>query len=583
MVNNKIEVLDRGNSEDILVEKLEEADGITIYRIKVKYEYPVYPQRLSLSFAADGTDVFSVWSPTHTDERSIKPNWCPNISVSRACDGAPIQTALSHSGKNRLTVALSDPKTPLELKMGIRENDVRLVAMIDIFTLPVAKIDYYEADLRIDTRPVEFYDAIKEVRTWWNGYGYKNAKVPEAAKIPVYSTWYSFHQHFDSDAIIKECEASKEYGCETVILDDGWQTEDYSSGYAFCGDWEACAAKVGDIAELAERIHALDMKLILWFSVPYVGKNSKAWERFKECFLNDPQKGEWHCLDPRFPKVREYLIKLYSKAAKEWKLDGFKLDFIDSFTLTDYSISRIGCGRDVDSIEDAVEILLRDIMKSLKKINPDICIEFRQKYIGPLMQTYGNMLRVSDCPADSLKNRVGMVDLRLLSGATAVHSDMLEWNYTDTPENAATQFVNVLYAVPQISVISEKLKPEHKRVLNFYSNFWKEHKNILIGGEFKAFAPWANYSAVSAEKDGTIIYTAYESRVAEIGSPFEKLVLINGTGKNGLVLDYSSIESITGRNCIIYDCTGRERYTYNLVQEELRYIPVPNMGMAVIE
>ena len=41
MVNNKIEVLDRGNSEDILVEKLEEADGITIYRIKVKYEYPV--------------------------------------------------------------------------------------------------------------------------------------------------------------------------------------------------------------------------------------------------------------------------------------------------------------------------------------------------------------------------------------------------------------------------------------------------------------------------------------------------------------------------------------------------------------
>ena len=28
---------------------------------------------------------------------------------------------------------------------------------------------------------------------------------------------------------------------------------------------------------------------------------------------------------------------------------------------------------------------------------------------------------------------------------------------------------------------------------------------------------------------------------------------------------------------------GVERYTYNLVQEELRYIPVPNMGMAVIE
>ena len=57
MVNNKIEVLDKGNSEDILIEKLEEDDGITIYRIKVKYEHSVYPQRVSLSFAADGTDV----------------------------------------------------------------------------------------------------------------------------------------------------------------------------------------------------------------------------------------------------------------------------------------------------------------------------------------------------------------------------------------------------------------------------------------------------------------------------------------------------------------------------------------------
>lgn len=582
-MNHETEVNEKGNSEEIIIEKIEENDGIEIYKIKIKYKEAVHPEKVSLSFVADGTDIYSVWSPIHTDERSIKPNWRPNIAASRACDGAPVQTALSRSGINRLTAALSDPKTPLELKMGVRESDVNLVVMADIFTFPVAKLDFYEVDLRIDTRPVEYYEAIADVREWWNEYGYRNAKVPEAARVPVYSTWYSFHQHFDADSIVKECEASKEYGCETVILDDGWQTEDYSSGYAFCGDWEPCESKVGDIKELVERIHDIDMKLILWFSVPFVGKNSNAWEKFKDCFLNDPEVGEWHCLDPRFPKVREYLIKIYVKAAREWKLDGFKLDFIDSFKLTDYSLGRIGGGRDVDSLEDAVEILLRDIMKSLKKINPNICIEFRQNYIGPLMQTYGNMLRVSDCPADSIKNRVGMVDLRMLSGSTAVHSDMLEWNYADTSENVAAQLVNILYTVPQISVLTEKLSPEHKKVLSFFIAFWKEYRDILLNGKFKAFAPWANYSAVSAEKDGIIVYTAYEGRVAEIGTSFNKLVLVNGTQKNGLVLNYSRGESITGKSCVIYDCTGRERYKYNLVQEELRHIPVPIMGVAVIE
>ena len=38
-------------------------------------------------------------------------------------------------------------------------------------------------------------------------------------------------------------------------------------------------------------------------------------------------------LDPRYKKVREYLVGIYEKAVKEWKLDGLKLDFIDSFIL----------------------------------------------------------------------------------------------------------------------------------------------------------------------------------------------------------------------------------------------------------
>ncbi|MFP4199622.1 MAG: hypothetical protein ACLFSO_08540 [Halanaerobium sp.] len=36
--------------------------------------------------------------------------------------------------------------------------------------------------------------------------------------------------------IEKEAEQAKKFGCEAVIVDDGWQTEDSSRGYAYCGD-----------------------------------------------------------------------------------------------------------------------------------------------------------------------------------------------------------------------------------------------------------------------------------------------------------------------------------------------------------
>ena len=53
-------------------------------------------------------------------------------------------------------------------------------------------------------------------------------------------------------------------------------------------------------------------------------------------------------------------------------------------------------------------------------------IEFRQSYIGPAIRKYGNIFRAGDCPADILSNRIHTIDLRLTSGSTAVHSDMLD-------------------------------------------------------------------------------------------------------------------------------------------------------------
>lgn len=55
------------------------------------------------------------------------------------------------------------------------------------------------------------------------------------------------------------------------------------------------------------------------------------------------------------------------------------------------------------------------------------------------------MFRASDCPNSYLANRVKTTDLRLLSGNTAVHADMIMWHYGERVEIAAFQLLNVLF------------------------------------------------------------------------------------------------------------------------------------------
>ena len=63
-----------------------------------------------------------------------------------------------------------------------------------------------------------------------------------------------------------------------------------------------------------------------------------------------------------------------------------------------------------------------------------------------------------------MDDRVRTVDLRLLSGNTAVHSDMFMWHYDEPVETAALQFLNILFAVPQLSVCREDIPDDHREM-----------------------------------------------------------------------------------------------------------------------
>lgn len=90
-------------------------------------------------------------------------------------------------------------------------------------------------------------------------------------------------------------------------------------------------AEIPDFAQHVARVQAMGLKYLLWFSVPYIGKNTKAWERFHDKLLRYNESQQAGIFDLRYPEVREYLKAIYVKAVKDWNLDGLKLDFIDEF------------------------------------------------------------------------------------------------------------------------------------------------------------------------------------------------------------------------------------------------------------
>lgn len=561
----------------IWIDNEREENGIKHFTVHAKLSEKAVPEKFSVQFEIPHIECFSVWSPYLSHCRRIGPDWGPSTTYANIASSMPVQSVLSVDGNNRLTLAIDDAMSPTAIKTGVREEDGNIVVTFTFFTETTTAIEEYSATVRVDTRDIPFYDAVYDVVRWWeNECGYTPLNVPEHAKLPMNSMWYSYHQNLDSESIVREARLAKELGMESIIVDDGWQTDNLGRGYAYCGDWELATTKIPDMREVVDRVHAEGVKLILWFSVPFVGKYSRAFERFKDMVLSDnPYQYEHTQLDPRYKEVRDFLIGVYKKYLVEWDLDGFKLDFIDSFRLTPSTIAPDD-RRDYESLVEAIDRLMTDITIELKKIKPDILIEFRQTYVGPAIRKYGNMLRATDCPNDAISNRKHTLDLRLTSGNTAVHSDMLMWNKDDTPESAMLQFTSILYSVPQVSLRLDTISDVHRKALKFYLSFWRENADILMNGKLHVYDTAHDYSGACAVLDKKAIYTSYVQTVID-GADYDELTIVKASKGNSVYVKNCKGKSYTAVNCL------GETISEGIIDSTIAEIELPLSGILYIK
>ncbi|HEX4083474.1 MAG TPA: glycoside hydrolase family 36 protein [Chthoniobacteraceae bacterium] len=540
---------------------------------------PLTPPPIKLAWSLPIVEIKAVWYPGCNARRWLTRPW--EISVHSAVTRhAPVVSLYDIGCENRFTFACSDALNPVESTASVHEETATFSCHLIFFDRPSAPVKTYRAILRLDRRRKPYFECLQEVRQWWATMpGMAPAPVPEAALQPVYSTWYSFHQELTDRKVEAQCRLAKELGCELVILDDGWQTSDNTRGYAFCGDWEPCPEKFPDMAAHVSRVHVLGMKSMLWFSVPFIGPNTAAYLRFQGKYLFHMDRLQASVLDPRYPDVREYLIGLYERAVRDWGFDGLKLDFVDQFSMPEESDGDTAPGRDILSGPEAADRLLHDTRVRLSRINPDVLIEFRQSYVGPRMRNYGNLFRASDCPADALCNRVRIVDVRLIAGDTAAHSDMIMWSTEEPVESAALQFLNVLFSVPQISVKLDAIPPDHLEMLRFWMGFWKRLRPVLMAGKFEPYYPELHYPFILAKTSDTWVGACYADIAAPLVGPLPaEIYLVNATSRPRLILETGGpaatyqIDSLS----VLGKQTGSRKLT---LEPDVHALEVPRSGL----
>lgn len=510
-------------------------DGVETHRISLtRAADAAVPPVVEISLDVPVGAAAHYWQPTRKGQALFEAG-----EMSKFSYGTPVRAFVDDGDRSRLTMAWSECVRRVDCAQRIvheKPGEFYFHVTLKVFAEAEAPLKDWRMELRLDFRDRHWSDAVRDAADWVRrSMPVADAAAPEAAYGSVYSTWYAFNRAFDAATLERECAEAARLGMRTLIADDGWQTTH--------GDWDPVPGKFPDMRAHVDHIHALGLKYVLWYALPFMNERSRHYAAFKGKYLASGPFWEHRLgiLDPRFSEVRAFLADQLVDRLVRWNLDGYKIDFIDFFRTfganvydpaggADPAAAEGYRGRDFKSIPAAAEALVADISRRLKAVRPDVLLEFRQPYAGPVTATYGNMLRANDCPGDAHANRVRTTDLRLTGGGAAVHADMLKWTPSDDPSDAARAILSVIFATVQYSMVLDTIPAAQKAEIRKWIAFADAHRAALQKGGFRAHSPAEGYPVLEGWSDAERIVAVYApNRVVDLADDGRRTVIVNAT------------------------------------------------------
>ena len=175
--------------------------------VEIRYSFPIM-------------DICGRWHPNCRADRAMKADWEAPVASMTAVS-APVVCFFNSESRNRHTIAASELCQEVDMNAGVHEEDGRMAVKIRFVLSPQKLSAGYSFRLWESQEDVPYWDTLDQVRQWWEEAMPPVMEVPDAAREPVYSFWYSWHQDINASIVEEEAERAAKMGFDTIIVDDG--------------------------------------------------------------------------------------------------------------------------------------------------------------------------------------------------------------------------------------------------------------------------------------------------------------------------------------------------------------------------
>lgn len=200
-------------------------------------------------------------------------------------------------------------------------------------------------------------------------------KYRDTVRPVLLNSWEASYFDFTGASIYNLAKEAKEAGIELLVMDDGWFGQRFDDFRAL-GDWYVNEEKLGGtLAELVEKIHALDLLFGIWIEPEMVNEDSDLYREHPDwAFIipgRKPNRSRYQLvLDFSRKEVVDYIFEQICSVFDTTKIDYVKWDINRSLGDV-YSAVTKEQGR---VMHDYV-LGLYDFLERLQKRYPDMLIE----------------------------------------------------------------------------------------------------------------------------------------------------------------------------------------------------------------
>jgi len=542
-----LESIGRGKDTALLHIRLARDDGepFALQNLKITFDLPIVDIHGTWNSMANPTSVQKLeWRLSATRRWFGDPMQAQPVAANR---GVPLILLLNRSGQSRWAIGALDQYNETRIAARMDEQKGLYAFQIEKLPLPQASPSFgsspprkpqcqliipttcYEEYIYLSRRQEQWFEAIQTYTQVHDEItGFSRPPVPDAAWEPVFCTWYGIHKAVTPEWTEHNAQVAAELGFHTLIMDDGWFTEQAQWGdYRYAGDWEPVASKFPDFAAHVRRVQALGMRYLLWVAPFMVGTASQAAGDMAEHLLPREFLG-FRSLCPRNPQAREHVQRTLLRLMNDYGIDGFKLDFIDAVDLTPCPLDH---EHDYPTEGQGIHEALCDIYQALRGRKPGVLIEFRQSYANLAMRDCATMYRAGDVPLDFDSNRWNITMARAVSGGIPVHFDPAYWHPQESPQNVARHMLNSIFSVPMLSLDFDRVPDAHLRIVEAWMGFYRTHQSLLTQGRFRPVMANGHLPALHISWDDRTVLGVFSDALPPIHLPSEtrELYILNGT------------------------------------------------------